>query len=76
VPTEETISNRSNGYLAEGSEECKRLFTEFQQTLSHHEIDELFYTLAQWNDYLENHIPYFQEIHRDKDEDVREEMQP
>jgi len=25
------------------------------------EIDQLFETLAQWNEYLENHVPYFKE---------------
>jgi len=25
------------------------------------ELDEIFKTLAEWNDYLENHVPYFQE---------------
>lgn len=26
-----------------------------------HELDNLFETLEEWNTYLENHVPYFQE---------------
>lgn len=33
-----------------------------EKSLDHDEdqFDELFTTLAEWNDYLENHVPYFQ----------------
>ena len=27
---------------------------------NHPDIEQLFDTLAEWNDYLENHVPYFQ----------------
>ena len=31
------------------------------EIVHHPDIDKLFDTLADWNNYLENHVPYFQE---------------
>lgn len=63
VPCEGDISNRHYGdFLAEEKENNKHFCTEFKQAVSEQDYDELFEILAQWNDYLENHVEGFKEL--------------
>ena len=59
VPGSGPESNRNTSLLAEweGSHKDKSGALDSLTDLS--DMEQLFDTLAEWNDYLENHVPYF-----------------
>jgi len=54
------ISNQKEENLPENSLNNKKSETELNSAFSAEACRELFDTLAQWNTYLEDHVPYFQ----------------
>jgi len=71
VPPGEPISNSEFYLIAERESKNKDLPHELENPLNSQTCEELFNTLAEWNSYLENHIPYFSE-----GEAAPEELQP
>ena len=61
VPGTGATSNNENDLVAEWESNNKDIKTELQTSLNPEACEELFDTLAEWNEYLENHVPYFQE---------------
>lgn len=60
VPSPVPSSNGVSQLLAEWNKQHKQGLT-VSEIAHHRDIDKLFDTLADWNNYLENHVPYFQE---------------
>jgi hypothetical protein len=54
------ISNQKSGNLPENSRNNKKSETAPSTACSAETCRELLDTLAQWNTYLEDHVPYFQ----------------
>jgi len=54
------ISNQKHENLPENSRNNKVSASELNSAFSAETCRELFETLAQWNTYLEDHVPYFQ----------------
>ncbi len=54
------ISNQKKENLPENSRNHKESEIALSTTFSAETCRELFDTLAQWNSYLEDHVPYFQ----------------
>ncbi|SEN51034.1 hypothetical protein SAMN05216325_12149 [Nitrosomonas marina] len=54
------ISNQKKENLPENSRNHKESETALSTAFSAETCGELFDTLAQWNTYLEDHVPYFQ----------------
>lgn len=54
-------SNLKNGNLPECNGNNKVSTSELGSAFSAETCRELFETLAEWNTFLENHVPYFQE---------------
>lgn len=59
VPGSGPESNRERQLLAEWKDNNKG-GAETPEAAFAPDIEKLFETLAEWNDYLENHVPYFQ----------------
>ena len=62
VPAKGAISNLSSENLNEEIEGNSDLCTKFEQALTPEVCEELFDTLAYWNEYLEKDVPGFQEL--------------
>jgi hypothetical protein len=60
VPGSRVNSNSENQYLAENNQNKKPSSFEQKSSFSAETCRELFDMLAQWNTYLEDHVPYFQ----------------
>ena len=60
VPGTRVISNSENQCLAENNQNKKPSSSELKSAFSAETCRELFDTLAQWNKFLEDHVPYFQ----------------
>ncbi len=60
APGPRVTSNSESQVLAEWNRNNKTSSSEEKTALSTETYRELFDTLAQWNTYLEDHIPYFQ----------------
>lgn len=58
VPSRGLISNPGAPVLAEQNEKHKTEDSA-QESCSAIDVEQLFNTLAEWNDYLENHVPYY-----------------
>ncbi|MBL1259812.1 MAG: hypothetical protein COB33_004670 [Thiotrichaceae bacterium] len=73
VPGERSISNPEIDLIAKWGSNNKDFSSklEHKTPLNSDTCEELFNTLAEWNSYLEDHIPYFSEI-----EAAPEEPQP
>ncbi len=56
------ISNHKEIDLPERSANDKVAASELNSAFSAETCRELFDTLAQWNSYLEDHVPYFQSV--------------
>ncbi len=61
VPGLGAISNLKNGNLPECGGNNKASTSGLSLAFNAEIYHELFDTLVQWNDYLENHVPYFQD---------------
>lgn len=53
-------SNPESRHVAERYQNNKSSSSELESALSAESYRELFDTLARWNTYLEDHVPYFQ----------------
>jgi len=71
VPGEGPKSNAEIDLTVEWEGNNKDFIPEEKILANSKACEELFNTLAEWNSYLENHIPYFSER-----ETVPEELQP
>jgi len=71
VPATGPISNSEIDPIAEQKDKNNDLIPEHKTPLNSKTCEELFNTLAEWNCYLEDHIPYFSE-----GETTPEEFQP
>jgi len=60
VPGTREISNSETRNLIECNQNDKASVSELNSAFSAETCRELFDTLAQWNTYLEDHVPYFQ----------------
>jgi hypothetical protein len=70
VPGSGTGSNHKSPLLTEWNRNSKDYSEALDSLPEGLELDQLFTTLAEWNDYLENHVPYFSE------QSVTEEREP
>ncbi len=61
VPGAGPFSNRQNPLLAEWERHCKGDFEGAASPPGGADIERLFDTLAEWNEYLERHVPAFGE---------------
>ena len=61
VPGSGPESNPKNHLLEEWEKNSKGLLSDAYNLPGSSNIDQLFDTLAEWNEYLENHVPYFSE---------------
>lgn len=61
VPDKGTSSNQQSPFSKEWSKSSKALHEELAILPDSVDIEQLFDTLAEWNIYLENHVPYFSE---------------
>lgn len=60
VPDTGALSNSAGGALIAAWETKDKQKNDTHDLFSDPlKLDELFSTLADWNDYLENHVPYF-----------------
>jgi len=60
VPGSRVTSNSESQHVAEQNLDNKASSFKLESALSTENYRELFDTLAQWNTYLEDHVPYFQ----------------
>ncbi len=58
VPGSGKSSNSESQLLAEWKKNNKAVAGDLE---SQADLEEFFETLAEWNEFLENHVPYFQE---------------
>ncbi|VAW36218.1 hypothetical protein MNBD_CHLOROFLEXI01-3692 [hydrothermal vent metagenome] len=61
VPATGAISNSEINLIAEREGKDTGFIPEHKTPLNSKTCEELFNTLAEWNSYLEDHIPYFSE---------------
>ena len=61
VPDKGTSSNQQSPFLKEWNKNSNGLPEGLDNLLDDADIEQLFSTLAEWNTYLENHVPYFSE---------------
>lgn len=61
VPCSGTASNSQSPLSAEWNERSKEGLESPYGLPEGMELEQLFDTLAEWNTYLENHVPYFSE---------------
>ncbi len=54
-------SNHQTGLIEKWNRNNKDVTLELENALSIETSGKLFDTLAEWNEYLQNHAPYFQE---------------
>lgn len=59
VPGAGTTSNSQSGLIAEWNRNNKGVSKELEAALPPETSQQLFETLAQWNEFLNNHAPYF-----------------
>jgi len=61
VPGTGITSNRQSPLLSEWHKNSNGMPKAFDTLPDGTDIEQLFDTLAEWNRFLENHVPYFQE---------------
>lgn len=61
VPRSGSSSNQQSPLIKEWDKNSKGFPDGLDNLLYEADIEQLFDTLAEWNTYLENHVPYFSE---------------
>lgn len=56
-----SVSNPKNRLIAEWNGNNKGVASQLETALDPEVSEQLFDVLADWNEYLEQHVPYFQE---------------
>lgn len=61
MPDTGTISNYKTDFMTQWESNSKGLPQELESALTSETCTQFFDTLAEWNGYLEQHVPYFNE---------------